>query len=251
MRSGRGASRMRRGRGAWLASLSAALLLSGAADAQPGAAPPAGPKPGAPAPGPTTWFGQALARSDAGLNVTYFWSKGDELRAETVVLGHKIVTILRGGRYISYDALNRVGIDLGRSKAAIAADAARARPFGNELERLLAQGGEKVGEETLQGVPCEIFRITDERGRREVWALKTGSRLPVRVVVFDRRRGARIQTDYVNWQSGLPIDDSFFAPEAGIEFQRMGFEEYSERVLKGGPVGPVPILYADLLIGDE
>lgn len=242
--------RVRPGAAPWRWGVSA-LVLAAAAAAEPAPAPPQTAAAAAAKAGPTTWFGQALATSDSGLNVTYFWSKGSKLRAETVVLGHKVVTIVSGERYISYDGLARVGVDLGRSKGAIAADARRARPFGNELERLLAQGAEKVAEEPLQGVRCDVYRITDERGRREVWALSSDSRLPVRVVVFDRARGARIQTDYVNWQTGLAIDDAFFAPEAGIEFERMSFEDYSERVTQGKPVGAVPILYVDLVAGEE
>lgn len=231
------------------------LLWSSSAAGEPA---PAESKPAAAAAppraaqeGPPTWFGQALATTDSGLNVTYFWSKGSKLRAETVVLGHKVVTIVNGDRYQSYDGLGRVGIDLGRAKSAIAADRRRLRPFGNELERLLAQGAEKVAEETLQGLPCEVYRITDQRGRREVWALKSESRLPVRVVVFDRSRGARVQTDYIDWQRDLFIDDAFFTPEAGIAFERMSFDEYSKLASEGKAVGSVPILYVDLVAGED
>ena len=52
-----------------------------------------------------TWYAQALARGAAGLNVTHFWSRGSMLRAETVVAGHKIVTIVNGPWYYAYDGL--------------------------------------------------------------------------------------------------------------------------------------------------
>jgi hypothetical protein len=198
-----------------------------------------------------TWFGQAITTSDSGMNVTYFWSKEQKLRAETVVLGRKLVTIVNGDRYVAWDGLAQVGLDLGRAKAAIAADAKRERPFGNELERAIAQGAEKVGEEQIQGVDCDVYRITDERGRREVWVLQSGSRLPVRTVVFDRGRGSRIQTDWVNWQRGIPIEDGFFRPESGIRFERKSFEDYTRQAAAGERSGPVPILYIDLLAGGE
>src|SRR4029450_3514507 len=60
--------------------------------------------------GPPTWYAQALARGDAGLNVTHLWSKGASLRAETVVAGHKIVTIVHGDRYYAYDGLTGEGV---------------------------------------------------------------------------------------------------------------------------------------------
>jgi hypothetical protein len=167
------------------------------------------------------------------------------------VLGRKLVTIVNGDRYVAWDGLAQVGLDLGRAKAAIAADAKRERPFGNELERAIAQGAEKVGEEQIQGVDCDVYRITDERGRREVWVLKGESKLPVRTVVFDRSRGSRIQTDWINWQHGIPIEDGFFSPEGGIAYERHSFEEYSQKVAQGERIGAVPILYIDLLAGDD
>ena len=66
-----------------------------------------------------------LARSEAGINVTHFWSKGPWLRAETVVAGHKVTTIVRGDTYYAYDSILRRGVALKRSEGAIARDAGR------------------------------------------------------------------------------------------------------------------------------
>ncbi len=199
--------------------------------------------------GPATWFAQVIAHSEMGLNVTYFWSKGPMMRAETVVAGHKIVTIVRGDRYYAYDVINQSGISIVRTVAALEYDAPNRRPFGNELEKLLDQGAEKVREEQVMGRTCDVYRVTDRRGRRDVWVTKGDTRLPIRMEVWDRSRGTTFATDYLNWQSGLHISDQFFEPASGMEIQDFELEEYFKNAAKQGPAGPVPILYSDLITG--
>ena len=196
---------------------------------------------------PPTWFSLALAHSEIGINVAYFWSKGPKLRAETVIAGRKIVTLVNGSTYYAYDATGRDGVAIGRAKAAIAKDAPGRRPFGRELDVVLAQGGEKVGEEEVGGRAVERYRVTDDAGRREVWVTKDRLRLPVRVEIFTRPTGKTISTDFLSWTAELPIDDGFFEPDPGVRLERLSFDEYAAR--EGTPVGPVPILYLDLLTG--
>ena len=230
----------------------AALLWAAAQAPLPAAAeeakraPGAKPAPGAPAAEPS-WFALALAHSEIGINVAYFWSKGPKLRAETVIAGRKIVTLVNGSTYYAYDATGRDGVAIGRSKAAIAKDAPGRRPFGRELDTVLAQGGEKVGEEELGGRAIERYRITDDAGRREVWVTKDALRLPVRLEIFARPTGKTISTDFLSWTAELAIDDGFFEPEPGVHLERLSFDEYAAREFT--PVGPVPILYLDLLTG--
>jgi hypothetical protein len=241
------------------ARLLLALVLAAALPAAPRAgaqeAPPAPPKAGggkAPAKAPRpeaapTWYALTLAHSAIGINVAYFWSKGPKLRAETVVAGRKVVSLVNGDTYYAYDALSREGVAIGRAPEAIAKDAPGRRPFGRELEVILGQGGEKVGEEEIGGRPCERFRVTDDAGRREVWVTKDQLRLPIRLEIYTRLTGRTIYTDFVNWASALPIDDTFFEPDPGVHFQRLSFQEYAARQFT--PIGPVPILYMDLLTG--
>ncbi|MEE9607322.1 MAG: hypothetical protein V3U03_06240 [Myxococcota bacterium] len=195
-----------------------------------------------------TWYAQAIARGDMGLNITEFWSKGAKMRAETVVAGHKVVTIVNGDTYYAYDSLTKRGVAIGRAPAAIAADDPQRRPFGKEAQVLLRQGAEKVREEVFLGRPCDVYRVTDRRGRREIWVTRDAKQLPLRIQVYVRSRHRNQNTDYVNWLSGLSISDRFFEPEAGIELDRIGFAEYVVRA-STDLVGPVPVLYADLLRG--
>ncbi len=194
-----------------------------------------------------TWYAQVLARGDAGLNVTQFWSKGAMLRAETVVSGHKIVTIVSGEWYYAFDGLLKQGVAIRRDPAAVARDAPERRPFGNEYRTLIEQGAEKIREEDLLGRRAGVFRVTDRHGMRELWVTLDEDHLPLRMEIFDRNSGSRRYTDYVNWRSFLFIPDNFFEPDPGVDFERFEFEEYVRRSAMTGPVGPVPVLYSDLL----
>ncbi len=190
-----------------------------------------------------------LSHSDAGLNVTYFWSKGARLRAETVIAGRRVTTIVSGNTYYAYDAVGQNGIAVTRSPKAIAADARGERPFGREFETLVAAGAERIRDEKVMGRDCEVYRLTDQYGRRELWVTKDKLRLPVRVIVYRRDAQKTTTTDFVNWLTGLSIADGFFQPESSIELERLDFETYAKRSATGEPIGPVPVLYTDLLVG--
>jgi hypothetical protein len=215
-----------------------ALLLATAGSAQQ------------PAPaGTSTWFSQVLSHSDAGLNVTYFWSKGARLRAETVIAGRRVTTIVSGSTYFAYDAVGQNGIAVTRSPKAIAADAQGERPFGREFENLVSLGAERIRDEKVMGRDCEVFRLTDQYGRRELWVTKDKLRLPVRIIVFRRDTQKTTTTDFLNWLTGLSIADGYFQPESGVALERLDFEDYAKRSATGEPIGPVPVLYTDLLVG--
>ena len=194
-----------------------------------------------------TWYAQALTRGEAGLNLTHFWSKGGWLRSETVVAGHKIVTIVRGQTYYAYDALTGEGLAIGREPAAVARQQRHDRPFGNEYRIMLEQGAEKIRDEKLLGRPTGVYQITDGAGRRQLWVTEDAERIPLRLEIFDRASGAERTTDYLNWQSDLHIPDSFFEPDPRAQLQTLDYTEYIARSATEGPIGPVPVLYTPLL----
>jgi hypothetical protein len=197
--------------------------------------------------GDPTWYALTLAHSELGINVAYFWSKGPKLRAETVIGGRKVVSLVNGDTYYAYDATSGEGVAIGRAKDALAKDAPERRPFGREFEVIVGQGGEKVGEAEVGGRPCERYRVTDEAGRREIWVTKDELRLPLRLEIYKRATGKTISTEFVNWTTALPISDVFFEPDPGVRFQRLSFEEYAASQFT--PIGPVPVLYMDLVTG--
>jgi outer membrane lipoprotein-sorting protein len=202
-----------------------------------------------PDPDRITWHVQALAHGPGGLNVTQFWSKGSRLRAETVIAGHKVVTLVSGEWYYAYDATKALGIRIRRTPEALALDLPYRRPFGNEAIRLVEQGAEIVGEEEFQGRAATIYRVTDGLGRRTVWASKDALNIPLRIEIYSRRTGQKQATDYLGWLTGLTIPDSFFEVDPQVEIKSYEFDEYGYFLAKSGSMGPVPVLYADLLRG--
>ena len=196
-----------------------------------------------------SWYAQAVAYSEGGWNVTYFWSKGPKLRAETVIGGHPVVTIVNGPVYYAYDKMRQEGIAIRRAPEALARDAEGRRPFGREFEILTEQGAEKVREEEHRFVQCDVYRVTDKFGKRELWVTQDVYRLPMRLEIYTRKDGQTRNTDYLNWVGGVPVTDGFFEPESGIELKSYAFDDYLRITIHEGPIGPVPVLYADLLHG--
>ena len=136
-----------------------------------------------------------------------------------------------------------------RSPKAIAHDAKGERPFGREFENLVKQGAEKVRDENVLGRACEVFRLTDTLGQRELWVTKDLKRLPIRVVVYRRDTSTTVTTDFINWLTGLSISDGFFEPESGLNLETLDFDTFIKRSSTGEAIGPVPVLYTDLLVG--
>jgi hypothetical protein len=233
-----------RGRRLGIAAVAALACLAGPAGAQSQKE-----KPAAEAPEHNTWYAQALATSDAGINVTHFWSKDDQLRAETVIAGRRIVTIVTSDTYYAYDLLVRTGIAVQRAPLARKQDAERSRPFGNEFFAVKRQGAERVDQEIIAGRKVSVYQVTDDEGRRRVWVTEDELRLPVRVEVYRRATQQMFRTDFLNWQRGLPMADEFFRPEPGVAIAPLTFEQYIARQTEHEPLGPVPVLYTDLLHG--
>jgi len=198
--------------------------------------------------GPDTWYAERLSTGDAPVRVEHYWSKGPWLRSETVFAGHPILTVVRGERYVIVDRLNGEGISVQRSPRALAQDEGRERPFANELYVLRESGGEKVGEETLGGRTCTLYRLTNEEGRKEVCVSQSGPELPVFLRVWLRGSGRSMETRYLHWSRDLDIPDAFFAPPEDAQIEHLSYEEYVRRTSQE-PLGPAPPFHADLLHG--
>ena len=203
----------------------------------------------APAEASPTWYSQALAQGPGGLNVTQFWSKGSKLRAETVISGHKVITLVNGDWYYACDATKGHGIRVRRAPLAIAKDAPYRRPFGNEAVKLIQQGAEKIRDEEFHGREVEVYQLTDRLGRRTVWATKDALNIPLRVEMYNRSTASQQSTDYTDWLTGLALADTYFEPNPNVEIRTYEFEEFLNQMAETGMVGPVPVLYTDLLRG--
>ena len=195
-----------------------------------------------------TWYAERIISGDTPPIVEHLWSKGPKLRAETVVGGQPIVTLVNGERYITIDRLTRTGVSIQRRPDAIREDAERGRPFGNEGSILQAAGGEKVSTEKVGGRPCELYRLTNTDGRQEACVSRDESRLPLQVKIWRRKSGKQALTRYLDWVSGLPMPDDFFEPDASVKLEHVSYDDYVRRAGKE-QIGPAPPFFRGLLHG--
>lgn len=195
-----------------------------------------------------SWYAERISTGDAPVRVEHYWSKGPWLRSETVFLGHPILTLVKGERYVIIDRLTGEGVSIQRSPKAIAEDAERERPFGNELRVLLESGGEKVGSEEIPGGSCDLYRLTDEAGRKEVCVTQNEEQIPLMLRVWLRRSGQRMQSRYLEWSREIEVPDAFFDAPANAQLERLDYQEYVRRS-PNEQLGPAPPFHAELLHG--
>lgn len=236
-----------------IASIASAQDAAGAAANEPASG--AGSGPDAPAAAgasaaPRTWHATAFVSGIGGYRIIQYWSEGPAMRAETVIGGHPIATLVQGDRYAVVDRMTGKALEIVRSPRALAEDATRRRPFAFEYDEIRAAGGEKVEDATLSGVDVEVWRVTNDLGRRTVWRSREEPRVPLRVETFVRATSQTIKIDYSGWGFDLEIPQSFYALPPGLEVERLSYEAFLAKS-REGPVGPAPILYPDLLHGAQ
>jgi hypothetical protein len=192
-----------------------------------------------------TWHAERITTGGGPVRVEQLWSKGPALRAEVVVSGHPIITLVKGDRYFIVDGLAGKGISIQRSPQAIANDAKTTRPFGNERTVLTGQGGEKVASTDAN---CDLYRLSDTSGRREVCVSKDDQALPVFSRVWDRQSGFEAETRYTAWLKAMDISDNFFTPDPRWSIESLTYDDYVARSRQQA-VGPAPAFYPELLHG--
>ena len=203
----------------------------------------------APAAAQDNWYAERLTSGDTPLTVEYLWSQGPKLRSERVVRGHPIVTLVNGERYVIYDRITREGVSIARSPAAIQQDTGRARPFANEFKNMIKAGAEKVGIERVASSKCDLYRVTDGVGRREVCVVGD-ERLPIFTKVYVRQVGSEVTSQYAEWSRQVNPPESFYLPPADVKLEFVGYDEYLERAPKER-VGPAPPTHRELLHGER
>ena len=195
-----------------------------------------------------SWYVSAVVSGRSGYRVTHYWSRGSNLRAQTLIGIRPVTTIVRGDRYWVFDELLKQGIEIKRSPLAVAEDNKQSRPFANDLDDLIRANGEKVETGVLSGIRAETWRVTNSAGRRTVWVAEGELRVPLRVEKFDRETGETATLSYSNWTSGFDIPDSAFEPPADLRLEKFEYEQYVEKSFEG-LVGPAPVLHPNLLHG--
>lgn len=200
--------------------------------------------------GPPTWYVQTRVSTDYGIVSTHYWSKGALFRAQTMLAGHPVTTVVDGTHYYVYDEILGWGAAIERNSISVAADATRGRPFGRERDELIAAGGELVrdGEPTEGEIVFDVYQLTNSNGRRRVIVTDSDPPLPVRVETFVRSSGTKGVLEYAGWQRDMDIKDSFFVPPDVVKFERVSYSEYVRRAPTEA-IGPAPVYYRDLLHG--
>ena len=196
----------------------------------------------------STWYGERIISGDVPVHVEHLWSKGPKLRAEMVIRGHPILTLVNAERYVTIDRLTNTGVSVQRSPRAIRGDGNRGRPFGNEGIILQAAGGEKVSTQEVAGRRCELYRLTNTEGRQEVCVSRDGARLPLLIRVWRRNSGKEAVTRYLDWTSGLALSDDFFEPDSAMTLEHLTYDDYVRRAAEE-QIGPAPPFFRDLLHG--
>lgn len=197
---------------------------------------------------PKTWHATVFFSSGSSYRIIHYWSDGAKMRAETLISGHPITTIVRGDRYVTLDRLTGKALDIERAPSAVLEDQGRARPFGIELDELKKSGGERIEDTTMSGVPVEVWRSTDDKSRRTVWVSKKPPHVPIRAETFVRGSSQTLTFDYSNWSFDLEMPPAFFALPAEVSVERFGYAEFGTKSVDS-PTGGPPILYPDLLHG--
>ncbi len=194
------------------------------------------------------WFATLVSQGDIPFQVTHFWSRGPRLRMELVVGDHRVVQIVNGETYFVLDAVLGRGVAIRRHPRALAADRPDRRPFGDELERLLEAGAEKIREERVAGKLADVYRLTEPGMRRTLWVSHDPPRLPIKLEVYNRSRGLTATHSYLSWTHPPALPDLFFEPDPRFEIEAVSYEAYVERSASE-PVGPAPVLLPVLLHG--
>lgn len=190
-----------------------------------------------------TWHAERLTSGSGPPRVERLWSKGAWFRAEIVYGGHPLLTYVKGDRYVMVDAATGKGVSIQRSPKSIAADASRGRPFGNEQQLLEKLGGEKVKADAPEAA-CDLYRLTDQSGRREICVSTGAEKLPLYTKAWDRESGNESETRYLGWEKALDLSDDFFSPDPRIQLESVTYEAYAAK-----PSGPAPAMYPELLHG--
>lgn len=194
-------------------------------------------------------YAMTMSRGPTALHVVEYWSKGATLRAHTTISGHPFVTIVVADTYYTLDPVMKRGVAIPRSPRSMAADEGRRRLFGNEFEDMLKAGAEKIRTENSPAGPLDVYRLTDDAGRRTVWVTSDEYHLPLKFETFDRRTGAEAMLEYLSW-APLRLEDGFFEPPVdGWKIERVPSYDAWLRAEPTEPFKQAPIIFPLLLHG--
>lgn len=194
-------------------------------------------------------YAMSMARGDSGLHIVEYWSRQGQMRAHTTLGGHPFVTLVTEDTYYTLDPVFKRGVAVPRSPRSTAATRGRHRLFGNEYEDMRAQGAEKIRSEQTSAGPVDVYRLTDDNGRRTVWVTGDEYRLPLKFETFIRATGETAQFEYLSW-SPLRLTGEFFTvPGEGWDIERVPSYEAWVTADRNATFRQAPIIFPMLLHG--
>jgi hypothetical protein len=140
------------------------------------------------------------------------------------------VMIVNGSDAWIIDGIKKQGQHKKLSPAEQAPLAQQARNPGDVVNDFIKGGGKKAGQESIDGVRCDVYKKAGKNGvTSTIWVLPGPQKLARRVLVAGTINAApgpgqpmkqmvfRQQQDYSNWQIGKPIAAVLFRPAPGIK----------------------------------
>lgn len=206
--------------------------------------------PAFPASAADTWYAARMMGGSTPLRVEHFWSKGPQVRMETVIHAQPFITIVSGEYYTVIDPVKATGVAIRRHAGALLLerDNQGKRPFAREADHLIEEGAEQVGTEKIGGRPSLHYRTSNRLASSDAWVTEDEYRLPMRVIRFDRATGESLREDFVDWSRELDLPEAFFQPPGHIKVERFEYDDFAARVReRSSPL--LPILIPELLHG--
>lgn len=194
-------------------------------------------------------YAMSMTQSDTGLHIVEYWSRPSVLRAHTTLGGHPFVTLVDAETYYTLDPVFKRGVAIPRSPRAKAADKGLHRLFGNEFEEMRSKGAEKIRTEETPAGTLDVYRLTDDDGRRTVWVTSDDYHLPLKFETFIRATGETARLEYLSWAPLRLTDEFFAAPGADWDIERLPSYEAWLQADRTATFRQAPIIFPLLLHG--
>ncbi|MDQ2979614.1 MAG: DUF4412 domain-containing protein [Acidobacteriota bacterium] len=149
------------------------------------------------------------------------WMKQGKLRTKTSMMGMTMNMVRAGDTVYQWNEGEKIGMKMG-------AVAAQRHPGGGDSANRMDEyrtKGKKVGAETIDGHPCEIYVLTTPAtsagGARKdtAWLASDVHYFPVKVVTESDGGKQTTRNRDIQWNAVIP--DAMVTPPADVEFQDM------------------------------
>jgi len=149
------------------------------------------------------------------------WKKGEKMRAKTQVMGMDVNVVKSGDFVYQWPEGQTTGMKI---PVNMNRRGGQSMDYVNKMADVRAKG-KKIGTETLEGHPCEIFEYNEsdqERGgttKQTYWMARDLKGFPIKVVT--ENGGMKMTTVNHDVELGAKVPDSLLTPPDSVKFQDM------------------------------